>query len=95
MKKIVLTAAMALMVLVSCVKKEEKETEVVAPESTTDTVVVETPAAPVQEVAPAAEETDGTSVSVGSGGVSVDSKNGTNKTTIDVKEGGAAVEIKK
>lgn len=93
MKKIFLTAALAIGMLVSC-KQETKETDVIMPEATTDTVVVEKPVAPIDEVAPE-EESDGTSVSVGSDGVSVDSKNGTNKTTVDVKDGKAQVEIKK
>lgn len=93
MKNALLTFALIL-ALASC-KKEEKEvtieggadTTVVvnqtvpAPETVTDTVIV--------------EDKDGTSVNISSDGVNVDSKDGTNKTSVNVTKDGAGVEIKK
>ena len=90
--------ALALTVLVSCNTKEEKTTEIVAPESTTDTLVVKEEAAPTTtttEVETTTEKADGTSVNVGSDGVSLDTKNGTKSTNVEVKDGGASLEIKK
>ena len=94
MRKItLLLGAVCMIALASCKKEtttETTETEVV-PTSTTDTVVVE------KEVpaAPAPENTDGTSIKVDGNGVDIQSKDGKNSTDVEVKDGGAAVEIKK
>lgn len=92
MKKIVLTFSMfAIMALVSC-KKEETVVPPPAPEATTNVVVLPPPPppAPEKEV-----EKDGTTISVGSDGVEVSTKNGDKKTVIDVKDGKGKIEIKK
>ena len=92
MKKIVLTFSMfAIMALVSC-KKEETVVPPPAPEATTNVVVLPPPPppAPEKEV-----EKDGTTISVGSNGVEVSTKNGDKKTVIDVKDGKGKIEIKK
>lgn len=87
MKKItLLLGVMSLLIFSSC-KKTEPETET----THTDTIIVETPA----EAPPTPAEADGTSVKVGSDGVSYDSKDGKTKTTVEVKNGEAAIEIKK
>ncbi len=72
----------AIMVLVSCGKKEEKTTDVSTTNETTvqKTVVVDTVAAKPTK------PSDGTSVKVGSDGVEVKSKTGTNSTSIEVKK---------
>ncbi|HEX8562054.1 MAG TPA: hypothetical protein VF676_03645 [Flavobacterium sp.] len=98
MKKVfVVFGALALMLGTSC---NEKKTE---SETTTETTtVIDTVEADGEVNAPdpeaqteTVEESDGTSVSVNSDGVSVNSKDGTNKTNVEVKEGGGTVEIKK
>lgn len=89
-KPVLLFAAVAMIAFVSC-KKETTTTEVVTPEtevvapveSDTDTITVKT------------EETDGTSVNVDAKGIDVKSSDGTKKTSVEVKDGGAAVEVKK
>ncbi|CAM4145341.1 hypothetical protein FLAN108750_12575 [Flavobacterium antarcticum] len=91
MKKIGLTLSMfAIMALVSCKKEETVVTP--APETETEVVVLPPPPppAPVEEV-----EKDGTSISVGKDGVEVSTKDGDNKTVIDVKDGKGSIEIKK
>ena len=92
MKKIVLTLSMfAIMALVSC-KNEETVVPPPAPEATPKVVVLPPPPppAPEKEV-----EKDGTTISVGSDGVEVSTKNGDKKTVIDVKDGKGKIEIKK
>ena len=91
MKKIGLTLSMfAIMALVSCKKEEAVVTP--APETKTEVVVLPPPPppAPEKEV-----ESDGTSISVGKDGVEVNTKDGNNKTVIDVKDGKGSIEIKK
>ena len=72
----------AATIVFSCGPKEEKETEVIVIEK-------EVEKEPVQE--PAAEEKSGTSIEVGKDGVKVSSE----KTSIDVKDGKAKVELNK
>lgn len=78
--------------MVSC--KNEEPTPPVAPEPTPIIVNEVTPPPPPP---PAVEKVDkdGTSISVNSDGVSLDTKNGTKSTNVSVKDGGAAIEIKK
>ena len=96
MKKFTLLFATAAMITFASCKKEvtiESDgtatdttvviDEVAPPVNTTDTIVVKQ------------EESDGTSINVNSGGVSVDSKDGTKKTTVNMTKDGAGVEIKK
>jgi hypothetical protein len=85
-KAILMTGILSMMVLVSC-KKEVKTTEV----TPVDVDTVEVAAPPVEEV----ESTDGTSVEMNSDGVKVDTKTGDNATKVEVKDGKAAVEVKK
>lgn len=94
MKKFLLFTGAIAMMTISC-KNQETET-VEAP----DTVIVqEAPEATPNDVPPppppAVEEADGTSIKVGSDGVTLDTKDGTKKTTVDVREGGAVLEVKK
>lgn len=92
MKKIVLGLSMlSVMAFVSC----KKEVPPPPPPPPVPQVIVAPPPpppppAPVKEV-----EKDGTSISVGSDGVEVSTKNGENKTVIDVKDGKGKIEIKK
>lgn len=53
------------------------------------------PPPPAPEVPAKEAEKDGTTVSVGSDGVEVSTKNGDKKTVIDVKDGKGSIEIKK
>ncbi|HEX9979097.1 MAG TPA: hypothetical protein VGB50_00870 [Flavobacterium sp.] len=94
MKKItILLGALALTAFVSCKNEEKTETTTVEPVAHDTTVVVhETETVPVQD---AEEEQDGTSVSVDSDGMKVDSKSGEKKTDVNVSDDGAAVEIKR
>lgn len=72
----------AIMVLVSCGKKEaEKTTEVNNTTTETKTVVVDTVAKPAAEPEP-----DGTSVKVGSDGVEIKSKDGEKNTSVEIKK---------
>ena len=72
---------LAMMVLISCGKKEDKTTEVNTTETTVEkTVVVDT------VVAKPATPQDGTTVKVGSDGVQIKSKDGTNSTSVEVKK---------
>ncbi|EIA07185.1 hypothetical protein [Flavobacterium frigoris] len=84
MKKISMFIGMlSILAIVSCKKKEE------APQPSETTIEVNTPAPEVEENA------DGTSVSVGTEGVDVSTKNGANETNINVGGGDAKVEVKK
>ena len=84
MKKVsVLIASLAIFVSISC--KEKEEATVVEKE----TVVVE------KEVTPAAENNDGTSISVNSDGVEFSTKDGDKKTEIEVKDGSGSVKVEK
>lgn len=90
MKKIVLALNMvALVALVSCKKKTPPPPP---PPPEPQVIVMPPPPPPAPEVK---EESDGTSISVGSDGVEVSTKDGDTKTVIDVKDGKGSVEIKK
>ena len=93
MKKVILTLnVLAVMALVSC----KKEAPVPPPPPPVPQVVTPPPPPPPPApVKPAQPEKDGTSISVGSDGVEISSKNGDKKTVIDVKDGKGKVEIKK
>ena len=85
MKKITLLVGMlSIMAFISCKKNEE------TPRPTETTVEVTTPAEQPEETTP-----DGTSVSVGTDGVDVSTKDGTSETNVKVGGGDAKVEIKK
>lgn len=87
MKKIVVALNMlALVALVSC----KDETPPPPPPAPEPQVIVAPPPPP-----PTKEESDGTSISVGSDGVEVSTKDGDKKTVIDVKDGKGKIEIKK
>ncbi len=93
-KSILLFGAVALMLATSCNEKKSETTEMT---ETTTTVIdtVDNDMPPPPPPPPVAEEADGTSVSVNSDGVSVNTKDGTNKTQVEVKGNGGTVEIKK
>lgn len=94
MKKIGLTLSMfAIMALVSCKKEETVVTP--APETETEVVVLPPPPPPAPPAPEKPVEQDGTSISVGSDGVEVSTKDGNKKTVIDVKDGKGSIEIKK
>lgn len=90
MKKILLAFNMlALVALVSC-KDETPPPPPPVPEP--QVIVMPPPPPPAPEKA---EDKDGTSISVGSDGVEVSTKDGDKKTVIDVKDGKGKIEIKK
>lgn len=90
MKKIVLALnVLAVMALVSC-KDETPTPPPPAPEPQVIVVPPPPPPAPEKEA-----EKDGTTISVGSDGVELSTKNGDKKTVIDVKDGKGKIEIKK
>lgn len=93
MKKIVLALnLLAVMAFVSC-KKEVPPPPPPVPEPQ---VIVVPPPPPPAPPAPVKEvDKDGTTISVGSDGVKVSTKDGDNKTVIDVKDGKGTIEIKK
>ena len=83
MKKVTLMiASLAIFATVSCKDKEES-------------TVVEKETVVVEEAAPAEEENDGTSISVNSDGVEFSTKDGDNKTEVEVKDGSGSVEVEK
>lgn len=83
MKKITMFLGMlSIMAFISCKKKEE------TPQPTQTTVEVTTPAAEEKNA-------DGTSISVGTDGVDVSTKDGASQTNVKVGGGDAKVEIKK
>jgi hypothetical protein len=84
MKKIsMLIGLLSVLAIVSCKEKEE------APEAATNQTIEVTKEAPAVE-----ENSDGTKISVGTDGVDVSTKNGTNSTSVNVSGGKAKVEIK-
>ena len=93
MKKLILTLnVLVVMALVSC----KKEAPLPPPPPQAPQVVTPPPPPPPPApVKPAQPEKDGTSISLGSDGVEISSKNGDKKTVIDVKDGKGRVEIKK
>ena len=97
MKKItLLCGALAMMAMVSC-KNEEKTT--VIEDGSADTTIVEDREVDVIQqtdtIVVEKQNPDGTSVNVNSGGVSVDSKDGSKSTTVNVTKDGAGLEVKK
>lgn len=85
MKKVTLIlASVAMMLFASCKEETEKTTE--------KTVVVEKS---TEAEAQPVEETDGTSLSVDKDGVEFSSKDGENKTEVEIKEDGGSVSTKK
>ena len=94
MKRIFLSVALlSLIVVTSCKEKETVST------SETETIIEEAPATQTEAqsdtISVTTEEADGTSVKMNGDGVSVDTKDGSNKTNVEVNGGGAAVEVKK
>lgn len=82
-KNVILAAVFTTLFLISCGKKEEQPA---------DTIIIEQPAetpAPAEPV-----EEDGTSLEIGKDGVKINTKDGDNKTTIEVSNKDAKVEIK-
>ncbi|HRZ74346.1 MAG TPA: hypothetical protein P5335_05390 [Flavobacterium sp.] len=81
--RLIMLTILATATLFSCAKKEEKPAEV---------IVIEQPAeqaAPVEQPAPV-ENTDGTTIEVDENGLKVNSE----KTSVDIKDGKAKVEVK-
>lgn len=92
MKKIVLALSMlSVMAFVSC----KKEVMPPPPPPPVPQVIVAPPPPPPPPAPVKEGEKDGTSISVGSDGVEVSTKNGDKKTVIDVKDGKGKIEIKK
>lgn len=90
MKKIVAVfSIIATMALVSC----KNDTPPPAPEP--EVIVAPAPQTPPPPPPAPEGEKDGTTVSVGSDGVEVSTKNGDSKTVIDVKDGKGKVVIEK
>lgn len=90
MKQIIAAGILSLLLLTAC----KNETPVAPAEPAP--VNIPPPAAPVEPVNPEVpQKGNGTSVKIGEDGMSVDTKNGNNKTSVEVKDGKAAVEIKK
>ena len=78
---------LSVLAIVSCKEKEEtKET----PAATTNQTIEVTTETPAVEKNP-----DGTSISVGTDGVDVSTKNGTKSTSVNVSGGEAEVQVKK
>jgi hypothetical protein len=84
--KLIIASAFSLFLAISCGKKESNDTET----STTETIET-TKVVTVKDSVRA----DGTSVSIGSDGVSVQNQNGENKVDVSVSKDAANVEIKK
>jgi len=93
MKKIILTLNMVALVALASCKNDPPPPPPPAPVPQVVTTPPTPPPAP--EVPAKEEEKDGTTVSVGSDGVEVSTKNGDKKTVIDVKDGKRSIEIKK
>ena len=90
MKKITLfLGILSIITIVSCKKKEEMP--VPPPPAPTESSVP-TPEAPKPVVE---DNKDGTSIKVGKDGVDISTKDGANKTSVNVSNGDAKVEIKK
>lgn len=75
-------AILAAIMLASCVKKEEKPDVV---NTTTETTVEKKVVVDTVAVKPAADP-NGTTVKVGSDGVQIKSKDGSNNTSVEVKK---------
>jgi multidrug efflux pump subunit AcrA (membrane-fusion protein) len=89
MKKIVVAFSMLLVMVFASCKKEVPPPPPPVPEPQV-IVVPPPPPAPAKEV-----DKDGTTISVGSDGVEISTKEGDKKTVIDVKDGQGSIEIKK
>ena len=97
MKKIVLALnILAIAALVSC-KPETPPPPPPAPEPQVIVLPPPPPPAPERVIVKETvkEDKDGTSISIGKGGVEVSTKDGKKSTTIDVKDGKGKIEIKK
>lgn len=89
MKKVLMIAGMAVMLSVaSC--KDKKEEPVTPPPPPP----VENPSADPAPQPITQEEKDGTSINVSSDGVQVESKNGENKTDVNLSKDNQNIEIK-
>lgn len=86
-KNVILASVFTTLFLISCGKKEEKPADTIIIEQPSETETP--PPAPAEPV-----EEDGTSLEIGKDGVKINTKNGDNKTTIDVSDKDAKVEIK-
>jgi hypothetical protein len=85
MKKItMLLGVLSIMAVASCKQKEETT------EKTAEPIIEVTTDAPPAKVNP-----DGTTISIGTDGVDVSTKNGENQTKVSVSDGAAKVEVKK
>lgn len=91
MKKAILLLSMCSLMVLSCGKKEEKETII---ENETVVVPQEDGQAPAS-TAPAATNPDGTTVEVGKNGINVNTKNGDNNTQVRINRDSSNVIIKK
>jgi hypothetical protein len=89
MKKIIATGILSIVLLSAC--KNETPTAFAEPA----TMSTPTPSAPEVVPVPEVKAEDGTSVKTGSDVLSVDHKDGKNKTNVEINNGGAGVEIKK
>lgn len=89
MKKIIATGILSIVLLSASKNETPAAPAEPAPMSTP------TPSGPAVVPAPEIKDEDGTSVKIGSDGLSVDHKDGKNKTNVEINNGGAGVEIKK
>lgn len=91
MKKLMITAGVAAMLILGSCKDKKEETPPTPPP-------VEDPAPPPAPSpttsAPVEEDPDGTSISINRDGVNYEKKNGDNQSKVNVSEDGSAVEIK-
>ncbi len=101
MKKLILGFGLFAMIAVTACKKEVDPAAPAEPTVHETTIVMPPPPPPTIENIPPPPppppivKPDGTSIKIGSNGISVDTKNGTKGTAIEVKDGKANVEIKK
>ncbi len=96
MKKIVLLTGIAAMtVMMSCKKEEPAPPPPPAPIIVHETVIEPAPVPPPPPPVEERVNKDGTSISVSTKGVSLDTKKGKKSTTVTVKDGEAAIDINK
>ena len=88
MKKLATAGILSIVLLTAC--KNEVPSAPAEPAS----VPATSPPAVPEKPAPEMDENDGTSVKVGSDGISVKTKDGEKKTDVEVGSGKAAVEVK-
>ena len=94
MKKITLILGlMSVLSFISCKKETTETVEITTP--ATETVTTDMPPPPPPP--PIVKDTvvEGTSININSKGVKIDSKDGDNKTKINVSGGDSSIEIKK